>query len=63
MPTDFEPEPPRRKWIVPAVIAVVFILAMALAGSQHDRTTAMAPDKAPSDKTVGLAPQGTPPGR
>jgi hypothetical protein len=65
MPTDFEPDtpPPQRRWIALLVIAVVFVVAIGLANRQIDRTTAMAPDKAPADKTVGLAPQGTPPGR
>jgi hypothetical protein len=64
MPTDFEPEtPPPRRWIALLVIAVAFVVAIGLANRQVDRTTAMAPDKAPSDKTVGLAPQGSPPGR
>jgi hypothetical protein len=64
MPTDFEPEKPKpSRWIALAVIAVVFVAAIGLANRQHDRTSGMAPDKAPADKTVGLAPQGTPPGR
>lgn len=66
MPTDFEPETPQsrqRKWMMFVAVAAAFIFAIALANRQIDRTTAMAPDKAPSDKTVGLAPQGTPPGR
>jgi hypothetical protein len=67
MPTDFEPETPQpsspRKWIALVAVAAAFVFAIALANRQVDRTTAMAPDKAPADKTVGLAPQGTPPGR
>ncbi|MDQ8729503.1 hypothetical protein [Bradyrhizobium sp. LHD-71] len=61
MPTDFDSNspPPNRKWIAPLVIAIVFSVAIALANRQVDRTTAMAPDKAPSEKTVGLAPQGS----
>lgn len=66
MPTDFEPDTPRpaqRKWIAILAIVAVFVVAIALANRQVDRTTAMAPDKASTDKTVGLAPQGTPPER
>jgi hypothetical protein len=61
MPTDFEPEnPPRlqRKWIALLALAVVFVAAIAFANRQVDRTTAVAPDKAPSEKTIGLEPQG-----
>jgi hypothetical protein len=62
MPTDFEPDPPRRatpqrKWGVLVAVALVLLVALALVGRQHDRTTGMAPDKAPSEKTIGLAPQ------
>ena len=63
MPTDFEPEqrgmPPQRKWIALLIIALVFVGAIALANRQVDRTTGMAPEKGPADKTVGLAPQGS----
>jgi hypothetical protein len=62
MPTDFEPETPQRpqqrKWIALLAIAVVFVAAIAFANRQVDRTTAVAPDKAPSEKTIGLEPQG-----
>jgi hypothetical protein len=60
MPTDFEPEtprPPTRTWMVLAAIVAVFVFAIALANRQVDRTTGVAPDKAPSEKTIGLAPQ------
>jgi hypothetical protein len=61
MPTDFEPERPRpqRRWLPLLVIAAIFVAAIALATRQVDRTTAVAPDKAPSEKTIGLAPQKT----
>jgi hypothetical protein len=59
MPTDFEPDrpQPRRRWIPLLVIGAIFVAAIALASRQVDRTTAVAPDKAPSEKTIGLAPQ------
>lgn len=57
MPTDFDSNTPRRRWIAPVLIAAVFVVAIALANRQVDRTTGMAPDKAPSEKTVGLEPQ------
>lgn len=68
MPTNFEPEsrsppPAKRRWLALLAIAAIFILAIAVANRQVDRTTAVAPDKTPSERTVGLAPQGTPPGR
>lgn len=62
MPTDFDDDPrskydPRPNWTILFVIALVLIAAIALANRQVDRTTAMAPDKAASEKTVGLSPQ------
>lgn len=62
MPTDFDDDPrdrydPRPKWTVLFVIALVFVAAIALANRQVDRTTAIAPDKGASEKTVGLSPQ------
>lgn len=61
MPTDFEPDrpQPRRRWIPLLLIGAIFVAAIALASRQVDRTTAVAPDKAPSEKTIGLAPQTT----
>lgn len=60
MPTNFDPDTPnpRPKWIAFLVIAVVFVVAIALANRQVDRTTGMAPDlKGASEKTVGISPE------
>jgi hypothetical protein len=61
MPTDFEPDRPqaRRRWIPLLLIGAILVAAIALASRQVDRTTAVAPDKAPSEKTIGLAPEKT----
>jgi hypothetical protein len=62
MPTDFDDDPrdkydPRPNWTLLFVIALVVVVAIAAANRQVDRTTAIAPDKAASETTVGLSPQ------
>ena len=60
--TDFDNDPrdrhnPRPNWILVLAVALVFVVAIAFANRQIDRTTAIAPDKTASEKTVGLSPQ------
>ena len=62
MPTNFENDPRdnnarKPNWIVFLAVALVVVIAVAIANRQVDRTTAVAPDKSASEKTVGLAPQ------
>jgi hypothetical protein len=62
MPTDFDEDPRERydsrpNWMVLLAIALLVVAAIALANRQVDRTTAIAPDKAGSERTVGISPQ------
>ena len=50
MPTDFDDDPgdkARRSWIALLALALMFVVAIALANRQVDRTTAIAPAESP----------------